>query len=384
MRTAASLLLVLIAVSTVNGERKTEDAGSILVNGTTYIKISTRYDLDEALPGQSFTLDVIVASGDPDLTVDKFELEGSDVTLLNPPPVTIKFETKEVNAVENSPGRPETIHHCHVELTPDAEVRIFRMKISFTKRGTPGASTFFDLRVGTKTATSGGVKIKPEQSPVVLKTGSKQPFSLFVKNDSRSYNIIVKEVTISSNPPGLVQAEPLHPDHLVIETKQEPEIQIPLTVNSPDALDLIKGFTKDPTLTATVVYQDPDGRKVPDLRQTFQIKVVPNTSVLILAIVIGVLVGGLIRFYLEFLARKKKLKGIAVLKFAFYTTVFGLVIAALALAGQLEIKGFGLSGSYDQPLVLFIIGLTGAVGGMQIFVAWYNSLRQGAGKAGTE
>ena len=379
MRTAASLLLVLVTVSSVHGERKLEPLGAISLNGKTWINISTRYDSDEALPGQSFTLDVIVASDDPDLKLEKFELEGADVAQLNPPPVTIKIENPEVKPAENSPGRFDTIHHCRVELTPDAEVRIFRMKIIFTKRDTPGAFTFFDLRVGTKTAANGRVTIRPEPSPVVLKTDRKQQFSLFVKNDSRSYPIRVKEVTISSNPPGLIQAEPLHPDDSLIY-RQEREIQIWLTVNSPEALDLLKGFAKDPSITATVVYQDPDGRKVPDLRQTFQIKMVPNTSVLIVAILIGVLVGGLIRFYLEFLARKKKLKGIDVLKFAFYTAIFGLVIAALALAGQFEIKGFGLSGSYDQPLVLFIIGLTGAIGGVQIFVAWYNSIRPGADK----
>ncbi len=383
MRTAASLLLVLIIVSSAHGEREPEPAGKISLNGTTWIKISTRYDPDKALPGQSFTLDVIVASGDQELKLEKFEFLDGDVALLSPPPVTIKIENAEVNPAENSPGGFETIHHCHVELASEAEVRIFRMKIIFSKVSTPGAFTFFDLRVGTKTAANGRVTIKPEPSPLVLTTDSKKPFSLFVRNDSRSYSFTVKEVTILSNPPGLIQAEPFHPNDFVID-RQEREIPISLTVNSPEALDLLKGFAKDPYITATVVYQDQYGRRVPDLRQTFQVKMVPNTSVLIVAILIGVLVGGLIRFYLEFLARKKKLKGIDVLKFAFYTTVFGLVIAALAFAGQFEIKGFGVSGSYDQPLVLFIIGLTGAIGGVQIFVAWYNSIRPGADKKEAE
>jgi len=83
-----------------------------------------------------------------------------------------------------------------------------------------------------------------------------------------------------------------------------------------------------------------------------------------------------LKLRLEFLARKRKLRRSEVLRFVLYTTVFGLIVAAVALAGQFEIKALDHTmGSYDRPLVMFVIGLAAAMGGLQIIVAWYNSLR---------
>jgi hypothetical protein len=63
------------------------------------------------------------------------------------------------------------------------------------------------------------------------------------------------------------------------------------------------------------------------------------------------------------------------LKFVLYTVIFGMVVTAFAFFGQIQISAFKTSVSYDRPMALFIIGLAGAVGGLQLFVGWYNSLK---------
>jgi hypothetical protein len=67
------------------------------------------------------------------------------------------------------------------------------------------------------------------------------------------------------------------------------------------------------------------------------------------------------------------------LKFVFYTVVFGLVVTAFALLGEVQIIVFKASGSYDRPIAIFLIGLAGAVGGLQLFSGWYNSLKPKGG-----
>jgi hypothetical protein len=45
------------------------------------------------------------------------------------------------------------------------------------------------------------------------------------------------------------------------------------------------------------------------------------------------------------------------------------------VAGKIEIKAFAISGSYDNPLAMLIIGLIGAVLGLQLIIGWFKSLK---------
>ena len=63
-----------------------------------------------------------------------------------------------------------------------------------------------------------------------------------------------------------------------------------------------------------------------------------------------------------------------VLKAVAITVVIGLVVSIIALAGQIKVTAFELTGSYDKPIVIFIIGLTGALVGAQLLMSWIKKL----------
>jgi hypothetical protein len=60
--------------------------------------------------------------------------------------------------------------------------------------------------------------------------------------------------------------------------------------------------------------------------------------------------------------------------FVFFTVMVGVVVSFVALVGKIRIIAFEQSGSYDKPMVIFIIGLAGAVGGAQLLYGWVKSL----------
>jgi hypothetical protein len=45
--------------------------------------------------------------------------------------------------------------------------------------------------------------------------------------------------------------------------------------------------------------------------------------------------------------------------------------------GQVEIKAktFSMSSSYDNPLAMLVIGMIGALAGLQLIIGWYRSLK---------
>ena len=53
------------------------------------------------------------------------------------------------------------------------------------------------------------------------------------------------------------------------------------------------------------------------------------------------------------------------------TILVGLVITVIAWAGQIQIIAFkDIHLSYDRPVVIFIIGLIGALGGVHYLNSW--------------
>ena len=93
------------------------------------------------------------------------------------------------------------------------------------------------------------------------------------------------------------------------------------------------------------------------------------------AVLLGLLFGAIIRAILEFMLFKKQITRRGVVKVVSYSLVFGMLVVLLAVAGKIEIKAFAVSGSYDNPVAMLIIGLMGAVAGLQLIIGWYKSLK---------
>ena len=372
---AAATLILLAALSSMGQTNPLMDIGAIQI-GNRSVPGRIEYKIEEALTDSRFLLSVIfTGEGVHQLQIDSFELQDDEPTTLKPP-VTISLENSSTRDTE-TPGLRQKVFQCRVKVAPDAPAESYRFKMMMTYPGERVDPKYFDLPIWPKTADKAPVTIDQKalaQLPLVLRTNVVKKFDLPVRNEFNSYTILVTEVSLSSVPEGIVAAKL---DRKVeIPADQTREVPIEITVSSPDTIDLIKGFSQEPQLQVRVMYQDKYGRTVPDLRGSIPLKVIPNSKVLISAILIGVFVGTFVRFYLEFLARKRKLRRSEVVKFVLYTAVFGLIVAAVALAGQVEIKALDKPmGSYDKPLAMFIIGLAAAIGGVQLIVAWYNSLR---------
>ncbi|MBC8031899.1 MAG: hypothetical protein H7Z16_17585 [Pyrinomonadaceae bacterium] len=375
MKTRAAKVLIIIAgLLCIAQTEPNPDVGSVQV-GDVSVPVRIEFKIAEALTGSSFKLDVIfTGSNVGELKIDTFAVQETNSTTLNPP-VTIQVERSHTVPMKETPTILRKVNNCRVTVADNAVAQIYRIKMTLSYPDERVDPTYFDLEVWPRTATKGRVTVeKIERLPLVFRTNVINKFNLPVRNDFDSYTIHVKEVVLSSEPPGLIDAK-LKRD-VKISAEQTENVPIEALAFTPDAIDLIKGFSEEPRLLVKVTYQDDYGRSVPDLRQSIPIKIIPNNVILFAAIIVGVLVGTFVRFYLEFLAHKRQLKRSEVLRFVLYTTIFGLIVAAIALAGQIEIKALDTPmGSYDRPLVMFIIGLAGAIGGVQIIVAWYNSLR---------
>lgn len=371
---AAKTLIVIMGLLSTAQTNPDSEIGSIQV-GNESVRVRIEYKTAEALIGSNFNLDVIfTGSSVDDLDIDSFEIDDPHPDAATPP-LSIKREETNSDPVAGTPSLRRQTNHCRVRVADDAKNQSYRVKMTVRYPGKPVSVKYFDLDIGAITPDKGRVTVeKLQHSPLVCKTGVEQQFNLTLKNES-GYPVTITEVSLSSEPSGLVSRQVSRPPGPIARS-QTGDVPVSVVLNSPDLVDLIKGFSEDPTLVVKVKYQDTLGREVPDLKQPIPIKIIPNNLILGTAIVIGVLVGTFVRFYLEFLARKRKLKRGERLKFVLYTTVFGLIVAAIALAGQLEIRALDHTmGSYDKPLVMFIVGLIAAIGGIQLIVAWYNSLR---------
>jgi len=133
--------------------------------------------------------------------------------------------------------------------------------------------------------------------------------------------------------------------------------------------DLLIGFPDKAHLNVDVTYTDGFGRTISDLHQAFPITLRPRDRVLYLAILFGVIIGALIKIYLQRLQSEGVISNREVAKAVAITVFIGLVVSVIALAGQIKVTAFELTGSYDKPIVIFIIGLTGALVGAQLLMS---------------
>ena len=105
--------------------------------------------------------------------------------------------------------------------------------------------------------------------------------------------------------------------------------------------------------------------------------IAPSGWVLLAAVLLGLLLGAIVRGVLEFMCFGKEFTTGSAIRVGTYSIVFGVLMVLLAAAGQVEVKSkaFSLSSSYDNPLTMLTIGLISALAGLQIIIGWYKSLK---------
>lgn len=338
-------------------------------------QIDPVYNYAEAYAGGSPRLKIIVTGP----SADTQNLEVSCTPEGASSPLTI-----ESNGTEQRQEPPvwSTDHYYTVMIAPNAEPRQYRINLTFHYPGEEVVTRFFSFKVGVR---SGGkltvVQDNEDLEPPTFYTGQEARYLLTLRNDFPDYAITVTKISVESVPESLVEftdnalAQPV-----TLKPAEQKRVELRFKVNGMSFTSLVSGFGDSPKLKLNMTYNDGYEREVSDFTHKLNVKIRPRDSVLVMAMLAGVLVGGLIRFYLEFLARRKSITRREMLKFVLYTVLFGMVVTAFAFFGQIQIIAFKANGSYDKPMALFIIGLAGAVGGLQLFVGWYNSFKPAAEK----
>jgi hypothetical protein len=273
--------------------------------------------------------------------------------------------TKETGpAAANESGFFITKYKFRVAIGQGVDPKPYPLTLTFGSGQTEEVRLFVGVTSNLK------VRVETDLSqPPDIFTGVKNQLQLTLVNDYANYPVNIRSVAIKSDPYGLIQDETI-PMNLKIEPGgQRQPITVAFSAASMDFTGLISGFGT-PRLIMNVTYDDGYGRAVSDLTRPVDVRVRPRDRVLLFFMFGGVLVGALIKVVLQRLQESGQITNRQKIGFVVKTMGIGLVVAVIAMVGRIQIVAFDAKGSYDKPLVIFAIALTGALGGAQILSTW--------------
>jgi hypothetical protein len=297
-----------------------------------------------------------------------------------------KFEFTS-NGSEDSEGVVHTRkYHFIVRIDDQTEPRRHQVRVAFVLPDESEKSEtlrYFDLNVGVK--SDGKLAPVPpaedSQSPS-FETGffgrEEHTYQLNLQNSFPDYTVSIESIKIHSDPAGLiVPKEFVYENGISLTPGEHATIQLDFETTTLGFKNLISSLATKPRLQADIFYNDGNGRRITDLKPRFAINIPPTNQTLMGSVVLGLLLGAVIRTVLEFMLFKKQISSKGVLKLISYSLLFGLLLVVLVIVGQIEIKTktLSMSSSYENPLVMFSVGLIGALAGLQLVIGWYKSLR---------
>lgn len=287
----------------------------------------------------------------------------------------------------NENGALLTEHTYRVGIPADLEARTYYIKLLFhyphDLKRTPVERTF-PLNVGTLKPNK--LKFIPEEEEtdslelgIFAHKSGVVGFKLI--NEYPDYAVNINRITVGSSPSWLIEEveavenvdveykvngkEILFDPPLSLLPGQE---QLPKVRFKPGRTPFTKWITgfseKDTKLIFNISYNDSNERVITTFNPKAKVKVKPNDMILFGAMVIGVLLGTIIKCYLDDLYKKGVFTK-AVAGFVFITVMVGVVFALAAWVGQIQIIAFkDVQVSYDKPVMIGLIGLVGAVAGV--------------------
>lgn len=271
-----------------------------------------------------------------------------------------------------------------IKIPEGTEPRIHKIKLKFQYPDESTVDRYVDLFVGL--VTQGKLRVvQTDYEPLVA--GESGALKIKLANDYPDYPINLQKITLSSTPSNLIaQIDELdfNDSHgevkgstitfkppITIAPFQQPTIQLNVSARSMSIGNWIAGFGEGSKLGLSFAYDDGNGRLITDLSHESAIKVRPGDGSLLAAMMIGVLIGTGLKFYLEHLRKRGVIDRRGVAVFILITVVVGIVITIVAWGGQIQIIAFkDVNLSYDRPVVIFIIGLIGALGGVHYLNSW--------------
>jgi hypothetical protein len=340
------------------------------------------YDRANAIAGKSLTLTISIttaSSGDGFLEILGVPIVEDDGNPNNLVTLTAQGEK------DTPRGALLTRDYVYdVKIGAQAEPRRYKTRIDVRYLNGKVEPRFFYLDVGViskgRLEPAKGQESQEEPVPPSFETGifkgHEASYDFWLKNSFADYTVLIDKIRIQSEPEGLIKSKDFtFPDPISLAPSEEKSVPLNFDVLPLSVRNMVLGLGRSPTLIIHVTYNDSNERTITDFKHRVKVNVVPSGKVILGAVVFGLLFGVLIRSILEFMLLKKQLTRRGVAKVVTYSIVFGVLLVVLVVAGKIEIKAFAISGSYDNPLAMLIIGLIGAVLGLQLIIGWFKSLK---------
>ncbi|MFN2516392.1 MAG: hypothetical protein ABR556_09265 [Pyrinomonadaceae bacterium] len=376
------LVLATVLLSLASAHPK-DTSAQVLDAVNDYYLIEAEYDKKQAYPGSrnlylKITMRTPLGVSVPPNKVLKFAkyepLEDSNLD--------ISLASHEVGRIKNN--FKEDLYTFQIKIPEGTEPRVHRIKLKFQYPDDSTVDRFVDLFVGLRSL--GKLKVV-ETAYEPLVAGQSGVCLLKLGNDYPDYVINVHRISLTSLPSSLINKVEVPQVNdskaeingntinfkppLSIAPFQQSSIQMNVKARPMSVSNWIAGFGEGSKLVLSFEYDDSNERTITDFSHAAPIKIRPGDGSLLGAMFVGVLIGTGLKFYLEYLRKKGVInrKGVAV--FILITVLVGVVITIIAWAGQIQIIAFkDINLSYDRPVVIFIIGLIGALGGVHYLNNW--------------
>ena len=337
-----------------------------ITRGTQEFFGTVSYDVEKAYAG-NHNLELLISLS----TKDTATLE---LTKLEPPEQTqIQFkEMSNDGFVDPATGLRTAEYKYLADIPEGTEPRIYLITLSFASPGEKNINRTFWLYAGVRNKGKLSVVTDPD-STIEFFTGTVNKYQLQLENNFPDYAVNIKNITIRSDPSGLIESKTADITNMSIDPAQRGVIDLDLKAAPMSFTNLLSGFSDSTRLKVDITYDDGYGRTVTDLSQSVKIKVRPRDRILVVAMLIGVVVGAILKLYLQRLQQQGIISRRDVFVAVTITSLIGLVVSFVAVVGRIKIIAFDQMGSYDNPAVIFVISLAGAVGGAQLLSTFFKS-----------
>jgi hypothetical protein len=359
-RVAALVIFTLAVTIAAIAETKHEDFNVNTTGG--HFNVRVAYETENAYVGNNY-LELTVSIQSPDS--DALEVKGCDS--IDEWRIQCKPEGQPTRGKELL----ERIWKYRANIGIGVEPRLYPIKFTFGLPNDSKSDQTQEIRL--LVGVTSNLKVRPDglpTQPPEIYTGVDNHLRVSLVNDYLNYPVHVQTISVRSDPDWIVDKNtmPIKVDRQMDPSGGRMALDIPFKAAPVGFSSLINGLGNS-TIILDIVYDDTYGRKIA-FSQPVTVRVRPRDRVLVLAMFIGVIVGSWIKFYLQRLQTAGQISRRQALTFVLATMGIGLVVAVVAMVGQIQIVAFNTNGSYDKPMVLFSIALAGALGGAQLLSTW--------------
>ncbi|MCA1576229.1 MAG: hypothetical protein LC794_02545 [Acidobacteria bacterium] len=358
------MILLVIAVTTVASAR-TFPLEKI-TRGSQEFFGNVTYEVDKAYAGNHH-LELMVSLS----TKDRTNLELREFQ----PHEQAKFGFTEISknaAFDQATGLQTTDYKYLVDIPANTEPRIYLITVTLGYPNDKNINRTFWLYVGVK--NKGKLTgVNDPSSTTEFFTGTKNTYRLELENNFTDYPVNIRLITVKCDPQGLIEKTTIPIENVTIDARHRGGIDVDLKAAPMSFSTLLSGFSNPPELIFQITYDDSYGRVVTDLEHRAKIKIRPRDRVLVIAMFIGVVIGAVLKLYLQRLQQQGLISRREVVMAVTVTSLIGLVVSFVAIVGKIQVVMFQTTGSYDNPGVIFIISMAAAVGGAQLLSTFFKS-----------